>query len=99
MTVLAAVLHAGDNAYGTSILDEIYERTARRVSVGALYATLSRMEKKGLIRSKLGEATATRGGRAKKYFHLTHDGQIELSRAIASLNRMVEGLDLVAAPA
>ncbi|MEL7024968.1 MAG: helix-turn-helix transcriptional regulator [Pseudomonadota bacterium] len=99
MTVLAAVLHAGSDAYGTRILDEIRDRTGRTVSVGALYATLSRMENKALVRSELGEATAARGGRAKKFFHLTDHGRVELARAIGSLNRMVDGLNLAAVPA
>lgn len=73
--VLLAIVKLGDNAYGISILDMLTKATKREISIGALYTTLSRLESKGLISSRMGDATAERGGRAKKYFDVTLDGK------------------------
>ena len=63
--VLAALIRLGADAYGVTIRREIEERANRSVSIGALYSTLARMEEKGYIGSRVGEATPERGGRAK----------------------------------
>ncbi len=74
LMILLAVLRAGDDAYGVVIARDI-ERTARRsVLLGAVYAALERLERNGLVASKLGEPTSTRGGRAKRYFRVTPQG-------------------------
>lgn len=91
--VLAALVRLGDNAYGVTIRNEIEKRTERMVSVGALYSTLSRLEEKKYVSSKVGEATAERGGRAKRYYQLSHLGQAQLERSISALNRMLVGLE------
>jgi len=90
--VMAAILRLKDDAYGVSIIDEIEVRTARSVTIGALYSTLSRLEKKDYVSVRLGEATAERGGRAKRYFNVTRQGQIQLNRSIALLNAMLADL-------
>ena len=58
-------------AYGIAILDEIEQRLARKVSIGALQTVLRRLEHKGYLMSELGEATSERGGKRKRYFQLT----------------------------
>jgi DNA-binding PadR family transcriptional regulator len=68
--VLLAVLRLGDDAYAVPILDEIGRCTGRSVSRGSVYVTLDRLETKGYLRSKLGDPTAERGGRAKRYYTL-----------------------------
>ena len=68
--VLLAVLRLGDEAYAVPILDEIAQRTGRAVSRGSVYVTLDRLETKGYLRSRLGDPTAERGGRAKRYYAL-----------------------------
>jgi PadR family transcriptional regulator, regulatory protein PadR len=73
-TVLAAIIHVGDGAYGTSIQNEIASRKSRVPTVGALYTTLDRLQTKRLVTSWLGEATPRRGGRAKKHFSVTDAG-------------------------
>jgi DNA-binding PadR family transcriptional regulator len=74
LMILLAIMRAGDEAYGVVIAREI-ETTARRgVLLGAVYAALERLERNGLVASKLGEPTATRGGRAKRYFRVTPQG-------------------------
>ena len=80
--VLLALLRLGDRSYGVPILEEITGRTGRSVSRPAVYIALRRLEAKGLVKSRLGEATAERGGRAKRYFTLTAQGhqQLHVSR-------------------
>jgi DNA-binding PadR family transcriptional regulator len=81
--VLLAVFRKNPTAYGVAIQDELQMRTARTFSIGAIYTTLDRLEKKGFVKPKQGEATAERGGRRKLYFSLTGAGRSALQ---ASLN-------------
>ena len=73
--VLLALLRLGNTAYGMSVRSTIYKRIERDVSIGALYATLERLEKKGYVKSRMGESTEKRGGRAKRYFEVTAKGR------------------------
>ena len=93
IVVLAALTHLGDDAYGIAILKHIEERTDRVVTVGALYATLARLEKKNYVSSMVGEATPQRGGRAKRYYHLTTTGQTQLERSASMLSTMLCDVD------
>ena len=92
-TVLLAIMHLDDGAYGTSIIDEIESRTGRKVSRGALYVTLDRMEDKGLIASRFGEPTSSRGGRAKRYVKVTKSGLGAVRESLDALQAMRQGLD------
>lgn len=78
--VLLAILKLGANAYGAAIHEEL-EEAARKMAIGALYTILSRLEGKGLISSRMGEPTAERGGRAKKYFKVQAAGERALREA------------------
>jgi PadR family transcriptional regulator, regulatory protein PadR len=93
--VLLAILRLDDDAYGVTIRSEIAACTGRSVAPGALYTTLDRMQEKGLVRSRLGEATAQRGGRAKRYFILTARGQAALVRGQLAYKKLLNGLDLL----
>ena len=90
--VLLAVLRLGENAYGVPIRAEIESRAGRNVTVGALYATLDRLEAKGLLHSWFADPTAQRGGRSKRYFKLLPTGAKALSGSKAVFERMWEGL-------
>jgi len=90
--VLMAVLRLGDNAYGMRIHSEIETRAERRCSFGALYTTLDRLEEKGYVSSRIGEPTAERGGRAKKYFRLEAAGANALKQSYGATRRMAKGL-------
>ena len=72
--ILLAIIRVGDQAYGVPVAREIEATTGRAVQLPAIYAALDRLERQGLVASRLGEATAQRGGRAKKYFSLTPAG-------------------------
>ena len=93
--VLLAVLRLGDTAYGVTVRQEIETRTGRDVSLGAIYATLSRLETKGLVKSRAGEPTAERGGRAKRLFRVTAHGLRSVNEAQRVLTRMLDGLESV----
>jgi PadR family transcriptional regulator, regulatory protein PadR len=92
--VLLAVLRLKAEAYGVSIRAEISERTGREPSSGALYTTLDRLEKKGLLISRTGEPTPQRGGRAKRYYNVTAQGAAAIARAQQAFRNMLEGLKL-----
>ena len=93
VVVLMAVLHLRDDAYGSSIRDEIERRAGRPVSRGAVYITLERLEEKGLLGSKVGGATPGRGGRPKRLFRVTAAGVKAVKQSVASLVRMHRGLE------
>jgi PadR family transcriptional regulator PadR len=86
--VLYAVLRLRNDAYGVTIQREIAEQTGKDYSFGAVYTTLERMERKGFVATRKGEATAERGGRAKKYFSVTGAGQTALHNAERALAAM-----------
>ena len=89
---MLAVIRLGDEAYGVPISREIRERGGRSVTFGSLYATLERLEQKGLVSSTLGEPTPERGGRAKKYFRVTTKGLREVRATRLSLQKLWQDL-------
>lgn len=91
--VLLAVLRLGDGAQGPAIATELEERAGRTVSRGALYATLDRLERKGLLEWTEGEAGPETGGNPLRIFSATESGMEELARARHAWKRMEEGLD------
>jgi len=72
--ILSTAARLGEDAYGAAIREAIEEATQRACSIGALYTTLDRLEQKGLIKTRMGEATAERGGRAKRMVRITPQG-------------------------
>src|SRR5258708_40162528 len=74
LLVLLALLRQGDEAYGVPIAQAIEQSTGRRVILASVYNTLERLEEKGLVHSTVGQPTAERGGRAKRYFAITTAG-------------------------
>lgn len=77
-TVLLTIAALLDKAYSVSIRDEIRKVSQRNVKLGVVHSVLTRLEKKGLVKSHLGEATKIRGGRRKRYFQITHSGKVAL---------------------
>jgi PadR family transcriptional regulator, regulatory protein PadR len=88
LMVMLAVLRLAREAYGVPIAAEIAKRTGREMMQGSVYAILERLESKGLVTSRLGEATPQRGGRAKRYFTLTAEGV----RQVRDAQRALEAL-------
>ena len=93
LVVLLAVVRVQEDAYGPRILEEIETRTQRSVSRGSVYITLDRLESKGLVRSRKGEATPMRGGRKKRLFKATAAGLKSVRRALNELENLSEGLE------
>jgi len=90
--VLLALLRLGNDAYGMEVREEIEKRTGRDVSYGAVYTTLDRLEQKGFVAHWMGEPTAERGGRAKKYFRVLPEGREALRATRDVLGIMSEGV-------
>jgi DNA-binding PadR family transcriptional regulator len=80
LVLLAAAALVGEG-YGVTIRDYVEDGTGQRVSVGAVYATLDRLERKGYVTSRLGEASATRGGKRKRLHQVTARGTKALTEA------------------
>jgi PadR family transcriptional regulator PadR len=93
--IVLALLRLDERAYGVTVRQEIELRTKREVSIGAVYATLDRLETKGYVRSRYGEPTPERGGRSKRFFRATPKGVAAVNRTQRAFQRMTEGLDLV----
>lgn len=96
--VLLAVARLTGDGYGMTVRQEIERRTGRDVAIGAVYAALERLERKGCIASRAGEPTAKRGGRAKRYFRLEPGGAVALRQTQRMLERMWEGVELGTRP-
>ena len=81
LMVMLAVIRLESSAYGVPIAEEIESHRGKAVSIGSVYAALERLEAKGFVNSELGESTAERGGRAKRYFRVTAKGLREVRAA------------------
>lgn len=92
--VLLAVLRQENSGYGMSIRREIEDCVGREVTIGAVYATLDRLERKGFLCSREGEATPVRGGRARRHFALTPEGASALRTSRRMMDRLWDGVDL-----
>jgi PadR family transcriptional regulator, regulatory protein PadR len=98
LMVMLALMRLGDDAYGVPISREIEQQTGREVSLGSVYATLERLESRGLVSSYLGKPTAERGGKAKRYFRVTQNGlrkARETRQALMKLWRDLPELEVV----
>ena len=92
--VLLAILRLRDAAYGVSIRAEISAITGRKATRGALYTTLDRLEEKGLVKSRIGDPTPVRGGRAKRYYAVSTSGVKAVVRAQRAYRQLLDGLDI-----
>ena len=86
--LLLAVIHLGEEAYGVPISRELEKHRGKDVAVGSVYAALERLEAKGLITSILGDPTPERGGKAKRFFHVTKEGLRQVHETRKVLTRL-----------
>jgi len=93
--IVLALLRLADRAYGVTVRQEIEYRIKREVSIGAVYATLDRLETKGYVRSHRGDPTPERGGRSKRFFRVTPKGMAAVNRTHRAIQSMTAGLDLI----
>jgi PadR family transcriptional regulator PadR len=88
LMVLLAIMSPAREAYGVVISRDIAQKSGREVALASVYATLERLERKGFVKSSLGEPTAERGGKARTYFKATAAGIQEAREAHATLLRL-----------
>jgi DNA-binding PadR family transcriptional regulator len=91
--VMAAAERLQDEAYGMTIVREIQQRSGRRVAMGAVYATLSRLEDKGLVTTRVSDPRPVPGGRARRHVRLTASGRRALADTTAMLTKMLLAAD------
>jgi len=94
--LLTAAAGLGDKAYGAAIREEIEATAGRKCSIGALYTTIDRLEKKGLVKTWMGEATPERGGRAKRMVRVTAKGVLAAKDFYDAVTRVSRGASWVA---
>ena len=92
--LLLAILRLGERAYGVTIRQELLDQADKDVAVGAIYTGLDRLEQKGFVESWLGEPTAERGGRAKRFYRVTASGLRAFNDTQHAIQDMLSGLDL-----
>ena len=95
-SVLLSIFGLGSEAYGRSVLARVQETLGREVAAGAVYATLERLEARGLIHSHLEAGTPVRGGRARRYYALAAEGQRALGDTRRALTAMWNNVELPA---
>jgi PadR family transcriptional regulator PadR len=91
--ILLALAGLDESAHGMIVRREIEERIGRNLSIGAVYATLERLEAKGYVSSFTGEPTPERGGRAKRLFRVEAAGKRALVVSDQTLRRTTAGLN------
>ena len=79
--VLLTIAALVNDAYSVAICDELEKSVGRPARLGVVHAVLNRLEEKGYVKSKLGEATRARGGKRKRYYSVTNGGKAALIRS------------------
>jgi DNA-binding PadR family transcriptional regulator len=95
LRVLLTVRRLGDEAYAVAVHEDLERRSGQKASIGAVYITLDRLERKGLTASTLGAPTPERGGRAKRFYRLTRAGVAAVREECRLMQRLWQGLDIV----
>jgi DNA-binding PadR family transcriptional regulator len=95
LLVMLAVLGLSDEAYPLTIRDAIEERTGRAVARAAVFITLERLERKGFLKSRYGDPTPVRGGRAKRFFKATPRGVAIARESVEVVTAMTAGVELL----
>lgn len=93
--VLLAVLHLDEDAYAVPIRELIEQRTGRPVARGALYTGLDRLESKGCLKSRMGDPTEERGGKARRYYAVTAAGMKALKATHGAFASLTKGLESI----
>lgn len=91
--VMLAVLHLDEDAYAVPMRELIERRTGRPVARGALYTGLDRLESKGCLKSRMGDPSDERGGKARRYFTVTPAGMKAIRATHESLANLTKGLE------
>jgi DNA-binding PadR family transcriptional regulator len=92
LAVLACVARLGEDAYGLAVRRDVSARANRDYSVGAIYTTLERLHSKGLVTARVSPPTPTRGGRSRRQFKISANGQRALANAHQAATSMWSGV-------
>jgi DNA-binding PadR family transcriptional regulator len=92
--VLLALLRIGNEGYGMVVRQELEATTGRPVTIGAVYATLSRLEDKKLLSSWRVDPEPHRGGRSRRFFRVEDAGRSVLAETRGMMERMWDGVDV-----
>jgi DNA-binding PadR family transcriptional regulator len=79
--VLLTIAALISEAYSVAICDELEKHTGRKTKLGVVHAVLNRLEEKGMVKSRLGDATSVRGGKRKRYYSVTSAGKASLIKS------------------
>ncbi len=88
LMTLLAILRLGEEAYGVPLCRELTSMTGRTAALASVYKTLGRLEKRGFVTSRMGEPTAERGGRAKRFTRVTPQGVRAIDATRTLLNSL-----------
>ncbi|SEB89245.1 PadR family transcriptional regulator [Terriglobus roseus] len=88
LVTLLAILRLGEEAYGVSLCKEIASITGGSAALASVYKALDRLEQSGHVASRMGQPSAERGGRAKRFVHVTAKGLRAIDETRAALNRL-----------
>ena len=92
LMILLSILRVGPEAYGVPIAREIEATGRRTVILGAVYTALERLERNGLVASRMGNPSPERGGRAKRFFAVTPQGLKAVKETQRSLVALWKGI-------
>ena len=87
-TVLLLILSMQQEAYGFSVSEAYQHHVGKSISISAVHTVMARLEKKGLIQSYMGGATAERGGRRKRIFEATAEGKKTIQEIKANREKL-----------
>lgn len=90
--LMFATARLGDQAHGLALRNALEEATGRRVSPGAIYTTMDRLEQAGLVSSRISDDRPLGGGRRRKFYRLAADGARALSESYRSIEYLADGL-------
>ena len=90
--VLLAILQLGDDAYGVTIAQILRDKAGRDLAMATVYTTLESLEGKGYLDSHLGDPTAARGGKRKRFFRVNAAGERAVRESLSALNALTAGL-------
>jgi DNA-binding PadR family transcriptional regulator len=91
--VLLAVLQLDTEAYAAGLRQRIESAARRRVTRGALYATLDRLTAKGMLHWEVEDSTPERGGIPRRRFRITRSGLAALRRSFGAIRSLAKGLE------
>lgn len=92
--VLLSLLRLGNGTWGAAIRRDIQDRLGRELPVSVVYVTLQRMERKGMVKSYVGEPTRERGGRRRRHYLIDTPGEQALGRSYRAIRKMAEGMEV-----